>query len=107
MAASAILAALCAYALLLSPARSEPAKTSIARCTDFLRVFVLSLHGGLKYSLKKATQQGDLPTVTTVFETRNKLRAPGRSIGSCEFARDRRHINFYTFDGQRSQVIYD
>lgn len=107
MAASLLMAALCAYALMLSPASSEPAKTPIARCTSLLQVFVLSLHGGLNYTLTNATQQGDPPTVTIEFETRNELRAPGRSIASCEFDRDRRHINYYTFDGQRSQIIYD
>ncbi|PBC11801.1 hypothetical protein [Mesorhizobium sp. WSM3859] len=102
------MAALCAYALMLSPAHSEPAKTPIARCTSFLRVFVLPRHyGALKYRLIKSTQHGDPPSVTIEFETRNKLRAPGRSIGTCEFDRDRRHISFYTFDGQRSQIIYD
>lgn len=106
-AACLLMAALCAYAMTLSPAHSGPAKTPIARCTSFLRVFVLPLHGGLKHSLIKATQQGDPPTVTIEFETRNKLRSPGRSIGSCDFDRDRRHISFYAFDGQRSQIIYD
>ena len=106
-AACLLMAALCAYALMLSPAHSEPAKTPIARCTSFLRVFVLPLHGALKYSLIDASQVGDPPTVTIEFETRNKLRAPGRSIGSCEFDRDRRHINFFGLDGQRAQIIYD
>ncbi|TIR18282.1 MAG: hypothetical protein E5X34_22135 [Mesorhizobium sp.] len=107
MAASLLMAALCAYALMLSPARSEPAQTPIARCTSFLRAFELPLHGGVKYRLTKVTEHGDPPTVTIEFDTRNKLRAPGRSIGSCEFDRDRRHISFYMFDGQRSQIIYD
>ncbi|AZO34039.1 MAG: hypothetical protein EOS76_06765 [Mesorhizobium sp.] len=106
-AAWLLMAALCAYALMLSPAHSGPAKTPIARCTSFLRVFVLPLHGGLKYSLIKATQQGDPPTVTIelrpatncVLQVDRSAPASSTEIGAIS--------SLYTLDGQRSQIIYD
>ncbi|SFO88368.1 hypothetical protein SAMN03159463_03163 [Mesorhizobium sp. NFR06] len=106
MAASLLMAALCAYALMLSPARSEPGQTPIARCNAFLRLFEFPFFS-LKYRLISTRLEGDPPQVTIEYETRNKLHAPGRSVGMCEIDRDRRHINFVTVDGLRSQIIFD
>ncbi|RWM28489.1 hypothetical protein [Mesorhizobium sp.] len=104
--AAAALPALCAYALMLSPAASNPTVSVVARCEFLLRTM---MHGqGLTYRSVNATEQGDPPKVTIELETRNKLHAPvGRSIGSCEFEQDRRHISFITLDGRRSQIVYD
>ncbi|TGP26409.1 MULTISPECIES: hypothetical protein [unclassified Mesorhizobium] len=108
IAASPLLAALCAYALMLSPARSDPpALTPIARCEFLLRMLMQIGRAGMTYRHLDATEQADPLTVMIEFETRNRARVPGRSIGSCEFDRDRRHISFITQDGFRSQIIYD
>lgn len=100
MAASFLLAAYCAYALMLSPASSKPVMPVTARCEFFLRI--LTHRRGLTYIRVNATEQDNPLKVTIEFETRNKAHAPGRSIGSCEFEQDRRHISFLTVDGWRS-----
>ncbi|WP_192245311.1 hypothetical protein [Mesorhizobium silamurunense] len=105
MAASLLMAALCAYALMLSPARSEPAQTPIARCEFFLLLMMSPKDRGLTYRRLSATERSDPPKVTIEFETRNKAHAPGRTTGSCEFDRDRRHITFFTLHGLRSQIV--
>jgi hypothetical protein len=106
MVASLLMAVLCAYALMLSPASSEPGRSPIFRCDLFLRLF--DFHSsGLEYRLVRTTLKGDPPQVIIEYETRTKLHAPRRSVGICEFDRDRRHIDFVTVDGWRSQIIYD
>ncbi|TPM34918.1 hypothetical protein FKO01_13185 [Mesorhizobium sp. B2-3-3] len=104
---TAILAALCAYALMLSPAASEPALTPIARCENFLRFFELHGESHKSYRRISVTEQVDPLKVTIEFEIRNKAHAPHRLVASCEFYQDRRHIGFITLDGSRSQIIYD
>lgn len=103
-----LMAAVCVYALMLAPARAEPALTPIARC-DFLLRLQMMLHlRGLTYQTTKATERADPLVVTVEFETRNQAHALGRSvIGTCEFAQDHRHISFITLDGLRSQIIND
>ncbi|WP_192243578.1 hypothetical protein [Mesorhizobium silamurunense] len=105
-AACLLMAAVCVYALMLAPARSEPALTLIARCEFFLQTMMY--RRGLIYRPTKATERADPPVVTVEFETRNRAHAPGRSvIGTCEFAQDHRHISFITLDGLRAQIVYD
>ncbi|MDX8449941.1 hypothetical protein [Mesorhizobium captivum] len=58
------------------------------------------------YRPLSAIEQADPPKVTIEFEMRNKAHSLSRTIGSCEFDRDRRHIAFFTLNGLRSQIVY-
>ncbi|RRH92835.1 hypothetical protein EH240_31000 [Mesorhizobium tamadayense] len=104
MAACLAIAGRCAYALTISQPAPSLAQTTIARCEFFL-LMLKSHERGMAYKPLGAVEQANPPKVTIEFEMRNKAHALGRSIGSCEFDRDRRQITFFTLDGRRSQIL--
>ncbi|TIV73441.1 MAG: hypothetical protein E5V89_00275 [Mesorhizobium sp.] len=103
VAVSLVIAGRCAYALTISQPAPSLVQTPVARCESFL-LMLKSHERASAYKAIGAIEQVDPTKVTIDFEMRNKAHAPGRSIGSCEFDRDRRHITFFTLDGRRSQI---
>ncbi|RWA77143.1 hypothetical protein [Mesorhizobium sp.] len=104
VAACLVIAGRCAYALMISQPAPSLAQTQVDRCEFFL-LMLKSDERASAYKALSAIEQVDPPKVTIEFEIRNKAHAPGRTTGSCEFDRDRRHITFFTFHGLRSQIL--